>query len=1448
MQNIIKSGMLILLLVAIIAGYGGDCEQTMPTGVESGSSADILAAIDDYAVNWLNKVDGFYQPFSATGTVFVLKDNPISPNLVITSTVEIRIIIEAVTNTVSFHIEPTSNSISNTATITISGLAPFFPAAVLGKLYRHQDGYFQEEFKLDDNGNYVYEQDISKRHHIYILPNKGTRYIGYEAMGQTPPTPPPYPYTYNPATRTYTLTKNINEPVVIVANNITLDGAGNSISGTMLDFGYGIYLYNLTNVTVKNCVVKYFWWGICPLYGSGHTIDNNTVTLNQMGIEVTRATGITVTGNTANSNMAHGIRLAYSSYNTIVNNTANNQDMGIYIMESTNNIISGNKTCGNLPGYGIVVNGPSWYGEVMPSSNNILTNNIITSTTYGILIQKAFAVTLTGNTSKSNGRGICLAKNYGNINVYHNNIYNNGLNAYSIADLFGYIIQPIEFSHPTLHEGNWWGRTTAPGFIAGVDSNSTDVIDSYPYLVQDAWMSQPPIPPGVNRPPVLTSPGDKSTNENQLLTFTLFASDPDGDTITYSMVGTPTGATLNSTTGVFNWTPDYMQAGSYTVTFTATANAQSDSKAISITVNNVDRAPVLASPGNQTVNENTSLAFTLSATDLDGDTITYSMAGTTTGATLIGNAFNWTPTYDQAGVYTVVFTATSNALTDSKTISITVNNVDRPPVLTSPGSQTVNENVLLTFTLSATDPDGDTITYSMAGTATGLTLNTTTGVFSWTPDYTQAGVYSVIFTATSNLLSDSKNITITVNNVEIDITPPTVITATVTPDPAGIGDGVTPVLAGALAIKITFSESMNTADNPVVTYDPNGVVGVQLCNVGTWSSTLYPNDTYTTTNANEINTATGDGVATVSITSGQDLAGNTSITGTTTFVININPIRIQNVTPAPPTFTPQFGEMATISYILSEPAASLTLTFADFKTGVIVRTLINNQPRNVGFNSEIWDGKYDPPNSNYVPDAKYLIQITATSFSGEVGNQTGKTTVTVDSLLPVITDLSIIPYPFYPVGPLPQIAFSTSILMNVNAWIEHTDPAGAIATITTRDFPTTGGDSVNWDGTDAPNFAGGGTPNPDGVYGYGIKRLPPGKANPKTGTIMLIRNNTASVVSADNMVSIYYNPSTPGLGTIDIQTVDPSLLTEQVKAIVTTPNPIFIQGNVYDIKAIPSVTFPAGSPALLVFKYDPSIVGDVSKTLRLRRWNSILSVWEDVVPQYIDLVNKQIIAEVSSLSLFALFTGADTTPPVITITSPEDGKEYYSITDGLPTILPITYTAEDPVIDEITSGISYTIVTLNGQVYTQDTIDFSNLLGGNILTIKAIDGSGNVAWKSVRFTVILPASVRLEPEALKVNPGVLTAFVQFPAGYDVGNITDVTCDGAKYESMELSPDETTMVIKFRRKAIEEALVQKGEVIDTQFEIRGTLQIGDKVYAFKGIGTIKKILPESVPPK
>jgi len=95
--------------------------------------------------------------------------------------------------------------------------------------------------------------------------------------------------------------------------------------------------------------------------------------------------------------------------------------------------------------------------------------------------------------------------------------------------------------------------------------------------------------------------------------------------------------------------------------------------------------------------------------------------------------------------------------------------LNQPPELDPIGAKTVEEGVLLEFTVTATDPDGDNLAYTADNLPSGATFVSATQVFSWTPDYGQTGVYpNVLFTVTDDgnpPLSDSQAITITVGDV-----------------------------------------------------------------------------------------------------------------------------------------------------------------------------------------------------------------------------------------------------------------------------------------------------------------------------------------------------------------------------------------------------------------------------------------------------------------------------------------------------------------------------------------------------------------------------------------------------------------------------------------------------------------------------------------------------------
>ncbi len=94
---------------------------------------------------------------------------------------------------------------------------------------------------------------------------------------------------------------------------------------------------------------------------------------------------------------------------------------------------------------------------------------------------------------------------------------------------------------------------------------------------------------------------------------------------------------------------------------------------------------------------------------------------------------------------------------------------NRPPVLNAIGNKTVVEGELLSFTVSATDPDGDSLTYSVSNLPSGAAFDPATQTFNWTPDSGQVGSYpNVHFEVTDSTLTDFENISITVNTASSD--------------------------------------------------------------------------------------------------------------------------------------------------------------------------------------------------------------------------------------------------------------------------------------------------------------------------------------------------------------------------------------------------------------------------------------------------------------------------------------------------------------------------------------------------------------------------------------------------------------------------------------------------------------------------------------------------------
>ena len=283
-----------------------------------------------------------------------------------------------------------------------------------------------------------------------------------------------------------------------------------------------------------------------------------------------------------------------------------------------------------------------------------------------------------------------------------------------------------------------------------------------------------------NEPPILEYVGDKVLVVGEPLTWTLRARDADQEPLQWSLAGLPASATLSPGsvygTQLLSWTPTAQDLGSRTVTLNVTdggngnlALAATDSETFTFRVRSSNVSPWLPPVSDREVPEGQLLQFSLGASDSDGDVLTYRAENLPEGAQLDPGSgqFSWRPAMYQAGRYEDLRVIVSDGNRSRfDTFTILVSNVNRAPQIVPLEPLFMRETSELTFTMAASDADGDPINFSVRNLPNGASFNPTTGGFRWTPNHEQAGDYVVTFTASDPLGgTSSTDVTLRIDNV-----------------------------------------------------------------------------------------------------------------------------------------------------------------------------------------------------------------------------------------------------------------------------------------------------------------------------------------------------------------------------------------------------------------------------------------------------------------------------------------------------------------------------------------------------------------------------------------------------------------------------------------------------------------------------------------------------------
>ncbi|HKQ76053.1 MAG TPA: Ig-like domain-containing protein [Blastocatellia bacterium] len=252
-------------------------------------------------------------------------------------------------------------------------------------------------------------------------------------------------------------------------------------------------------------------------------------------------------------------------------------------------------------------------------------------------------------------------------------------------------------------------------------------------------------------------------DEDTAATIKLTASDPDlGDKLKFTIVDQPLNGTLSGVAPNLTYTPNPNFAGVDGFTFKVNdGSMDSDAMPVTISVRAINDPPVLTVPGSQSAREGQTIDLTIAASDPDaGQKLTITPVGLPAGASFIQSSatsaqFRWTPAFSQAGTYSISFRVADDgipSLSDKKEVRVTVSDV---ALFVAPASKKLNEGQSLTFDIAPTSGLPVPVTLTALDLPPGASLqdqgqNLVPGTlrFRWTPDFTQAGIYSISIKAT----------------------------------------------------------------------------------------------------------------------------------------------------------------------------------------------------------------------------------------------------------------------------------------------------------------------------------------------------------------------------------------------------------------------------------------------------------------------------------------------------------------------------------------------------------------------------------------------------------------------------------------------------------------------------------------------------------------------------
>ena len=313
---------------------------------------------------------------------------------------------------------------------------------------------------------------------------------------------------------------------------------------------------------------------------------------------------------------------------------------------------------------------------------------------------------------------------------------------------------------------SWASFDTTTGSLSGAPMNADDgTYGNIVISVSDGELSAS-LPAfsitvtAINSAPQISGSAPASVNAGDRYLFTPTVSDPDDDTLTFSILNSPSWASFDTSIGRLTGTPTNADAGTHANIVISVSDGEFSASlpAFSITVNAVitNSPPQISGTPSISVNAGDSYSFTPTASDPDGDTLTFSIANPPSWAsfdTSTGRLSGTTTNVDDGTYANIVISVSDGEFSASlSAFSITVNAVitNAPPQISGTPTTSIDAGGNYSFTPAASDPDGDTLTFSIANPPSWASFDTTTGSLSGAPMNADDGTYGNIVISVSD--------------------------------------------------------------------------------------------------------------------------------------------------------------------------------------------------------------------------------------------------------------------------------------------------------------------------------------------------------------------------------------------------------------------------------------------------------------------------------------------------------------------------------------------------------------------------------------------------------------------------------------------------------------------------------------------------------------------------